>query len=219
MLKGFDVATAAQSAAFFIREEGGRIDYLKLVKLMYLAERESMAKYDKPMFYDVFFNMDHGPIPSTVMDLLNHEIEHPVWSEFVGARVGDDVESGDNAELDHLSSAEKGILEGLAKKFAKMSGFKMALWTHEHCDEWRPPAGRKRTPLSHQTIFRELGKPNAIALEGQVRDLRAQRITPPRIRLDDARWRVFNEALDRPARTTKEMPGLARLMADKSVLE
>ena len=216
MLNGFDVATAAQSAAFFIRSEGGRIDYLKLVKLMYLAERESMEKYDKPFFYDVFYNMDHGPIPSTVMDLINGEIEHPVWSMYVGDRVLDEVESRNSFELDHLSSAEMGILKDLKKKFAKKNGFEMAIWTHDHCSEWQPPKG-KRSRLSHQKVFRELGKPNAIALEAHVQDLRKQRIeAPPKIRLDDAQWRAYNEALDRPH---KENPGLARLLSEKSVLE
>lgn len=167
MLNGFDVATAAQSAAFFIRSEGGRIDYLKLVKLMYLAEREFMEQYDEPFFYDVFYNMDHGPIPSTVMNLINGEIKHRAWSKYVGKRCLDEVESKNSFDLDHLSPAEMKILKGLWKKFGKKSGFELAQWTHDNCDEWQKPKD-KRSPLTHQTVFRALKKSKAGMLADDV---------------------------------------------------
>lgn len=40
---------AAQTAAFFICRAGGAIEVLKLMKLMYLAERESLARYGEPI--------------------------------------------------------------------------------------------------------------------------------------------------------------------------
>src|SRR6266480_1606796 len=45
----FNVRKAAQMAAFFAKQEGGTINVLKLVKLVYLANRAAMEKYDFPL--------------------------------------------------------------------------------------------------------------------------------------------------------------------------
>ena len=45
----FNEQKAAQIAAWFLGKAGGTMPHLKLMKLMYLAERESMAKHGFPM--------------------------------------------------------------------------------------------------------------------------------------------------------------------------
>lgn len=167
-MHGFDVATAAQSAAFFIRKSKGSIDYLKLVKLMYLSEREFMKRYDEPLFYDVYINMDHGPAPSYVMKFINGELEDRKWSEFVSKRTDTIVQGRKNgARLDRLSEAELGVLDKLWLKFKTYSGYQIAAWTHDHCREWQDPKGKPRS-LSHQTVFRALKKGNAMKLASDV---------------------------------------------------
>ena len=168
MLSGFDVATAAQSAAFFIRREGGRIDYLKLAKLMYLAERRFMEEYNEPFYYDTFVNMDNGPAPSTVLKLIDGKIKHGEWSKFVGKRSGNTVYGVGSHDLDHLSKAEMGVLKGLWKRFGKRTGPQLAQWTHDNCSEWQDPKGKPRD-LTHQTVFRSLNKSNAMALADDVK--------------------------------------------------
>ncbi len=45
MLKNlFNEKKAAQAAAYFLLRAGGRLDVLKLMKLLYLAERRSFEK-------------------------------------------------------------------------------------------------------------------------------------------------------------------------------
>ena len=51
MLIGFQSEKAAQIAAYFAVLSGGQIEKLKLIKLMYLADREKMRQFDRPMFY------------------------------------------------------------------------------------------------------------------------------------------------------------------------
>ena len=54
---GYKERKAAQTAAFFALRSGGSINILKLAKLLYLAERESMEKFDEPLFYDRLVSM------------------------------------------------------------------------------------------------------------------------------------------------------------------
>ena len=51
---------AAQVAAFFIYKAGGTIDALKLSSLMYLSERESLARYGEPLTGDSLVSMEDG---------------------------------------------------------------------------------------------------------------------------------------------------------------
>ena len=44
ILAGYDVKKAAQVAAFFAIEAGGKINILKLTKLMYLADRDHLEQ-------------------------------------------------------------------------------------------------------------------------------------------------------------------------------
>jgi len=67
----FTCIKAAQVCAFFAMKAGNRINILKLMKLLYLCERESMRRFESPLIYDHFVSMDHGPVLSRTLDLLN----------------------------------------------------------------------------------------------------------------------------------------------------
>ena len=81
---------AAQTAAFFISRAGGTIELLKLMKLMYLAERESLVKYGEPITGDVLVSMKHGPVLSNTLDHINGFIdsEEGGWESWISARAG-----------------------------------------------------------------------------------------------------------------------------------
>jgi uncharacterized phage-associated protein len=66
----FNRRKAAQVAAFFARAEGGRINVLKLVKLIYLADREFVLRHGEPMLDDRWVSMPHGPVNSGTYDMI-----------------------------------------------------------------------------------------------------------------------------------------------------
>ena len=45
-------AKISQMAAFFTQQQGGVINVMKLIKLMYLSDRESMRLYGEPISFD-----------------------------------------------------------------------------------------------------------------------------------------------------------------------
>ena len=169
---GFDVRAAAQSAAYFARMAGGSIDMLKLVKLMYLAERDFMERYDEPLYYDRFVSMDYGPVPSMTLNLINGMTIHGEWSKYIGNRKGRFIQSVGDRPLDHLSKAETEVLARLWKKFADYDGPELAKWTHDHCREWQDPQG-STNPITHESVFRMLGKERASALAKEAENYRS----------------------------------------------
>ena len=61
-LDGYKARKAAQVAAFFAIKSGGTVNVLKLMKLMYLSEREFISRYDVPMLFDRLVSMKNGPM-------------------------------------------------------------------------------------------------------------------------------------------------------------
>jgi uncharacterized phage-associated protein len=64
LLAGFEPKKADQVAAFFAIRANGKISKLRLVKLIYLADREFAARYDEPMLFDRLVSMPFGPANS-----------------------------------------------------------------------------------------------------------------------------------------------------------
>ncbi len=157
---GYDEPKAAQIAAYFALRQGGRVNVLKLAKLMYLAERRSMEAFDEPMFYDKLVSMDHGPVASISLNHINGMLPSDVWPRFIQGRDGFDVVAVNDLaleDLDHLSSADFEILEGLWAEFGTQDQFRLRDWTHQHCPEWENPHGSS-APIPAARVFKFLRK-------------------------------------------------------------
>ena len=50
---------------------GGSLPLIKLVKLLYLAERLSLQRYGEPITGDKLVSMPHGPVLSMTYDHIN----------------------------------------------------------------------------------------------------------------------------------------------------
>ena len=70
----FNEQKTAQIAAWFISQGGGSMPHLKLMKLMYLAERESMSRHGFTMTGDYFVSMPHGPVLSLTLNHINDAV-------------------------------------------------------------------------------------------------------------------------------------------------
>ena len=71
----FNEAKATQAAACLLKLRGGQMSYLKLVKLLYLADREALLRWDRPITTDRYVSMDNGPVLSRVLNLINGSYE------------------------------------------------------------------------------------------------------------------------------------------------
>jgi uncharacterized phage-associated protein len=174
-LAGYDIPKAAQAVAYFALKSGGSINVLKLSKLMYLAERESMKRYDSPMFYDELFSMPDGPVASITLNFINGDNEEAAWSQFVLPRSGFDISAVKNVSpemMDSLSAADLEILDDLWKQFGDFDRYKLRDWTHvkENIPEWKDPNGSSYS-IQHKDVFAYLGKDGA-SLQKDVEEYR-----------------------------------------------
>lgn len=174
----FDAKKAAEAAAFLLlkaRERDASITVLKLMKLMYLAERESYRQYGAPIVGDNLFSMPHGPVLSNTLNLINSVPEERQggdhWDALIAERDGGKymylqpgarVNSTD--DLLQLSDADVEILEQVWCEFGKLSAHKLRDYTHDHanCPEWEDPNGSS-IPVSMNVMLESMGySPDAI---------------------------------------------------------
>ena len=159
----FNERKAAQVAAWFLRQQGGRMPHLKLIKLMYLADREAMKEYGFPITGDQVVAMPHGPVLSMTLNLINGDVESldDGWEAWVHDRENHEVQARERDQehqaLDELSAADLDILKKIWKTFGRMSKWQIRDYTHKHCPEWEDPQGSSY-PISYQRIFQAFGR-------------------------------------------------------------
>lgn len=154
---------AAQIAAWFLRQQGGRMPHLKLIKLMYLADRQALAEHGFPLSGDSVVAMPHGPVLSLTLNYINGDLEsgEDGWEAWISDRENYEVALRERPQghdkLDELSPADVDILTGVWKRFGGMTKFQISDYTHDHCPEWQDPQGSS-FPIPFSRIFEALGR-------------------------------------------------------------
>ena len=155
----------AQMATFFmVKENGCQIPILKLVKLLYLADRESIDRYDEPISYDKMVSMEHGPVLSRTYDLICGCVggnDARQWGAWISNRATNDVvlkkKNISREALDHLSDADIEVLETVWGQFGHMNKWQIRRYTHEHCEEWEDTQGSS-WPIDNIRLLLALGR-------------------------------------------------------------
>ncbi len=152
----FDEAKATQAAARFIALRGGQIHYLKLIKLLYIADREALLRWGIPITTDRYVSMDHGPVVSRIYSMITEERPKPIWEKYISAPMGEyEVKLLAEAPDDKLSRAEEKLIEEVFQKYGHWSRWKLRDFVHRF-PEWKDPQGSS-TPIHIKEILRAGG--------------------------------------------------------------
>jgi len=176
-MNGYKTRKAAQVSAFFALKQGGSINVLKLMKLLYLSDRAHLAEYDSPILFDYFVSMPHGPVESLTYNAITGGAPEPQeWDNFIAGRgIGEyEISVRENISpenLDELSRAECKTLEAVWEKFGHMTQYQIRDWTHSHCGEWEDPHGSS-APIPYARVLKFLGKKQAEKIAEKIEDLR-----------------------------------------------
>lgn len=164
----FSERKAAESAAFLLFKAGGELPVIKLIKLLYLAERLALERYGEPLTGDRLVSMQHGPVLSITYNHLNGAIPSSPggWDAWVADRAEHKVSLLDPSkirrpELDllGLSDTDLEVLDEIWTKFGHWDRWKLVDFTHEKCPEWEDPDGSSK-PITYGRLFETLGYSN-----------------------------------------------------------
>ena len=180
LMMPYDPEKAAQTIAFFAIREGGEINVLKAIKLVYMADRESTRRRGHPIQDEPRFSLPHGPVNSTTLDHLNgaYRENQPIWQSILEARARNTVGLAHSdiseSNLDALSPRELDILADVWAQLGHMDGFELADWTHspENVPEWEDPSG-SRISIPLERIMAAVGLDHPIERAREQESLRA----------------------------------------------
>lgn len=158
----FTDAKIAQIAAVLAHKQGGSINILKLMKLMYLVDRTAMEEDGDPITFDVMFAMHHGPILSKAYDFADNREKSKEWSAWLKKRWVHDIrlkrEEFSREDLDQLSNADLRIIEKVWNEYGDMSEFQLRDYVHVNCEEWQDPGKGRAIPMREREVLEALGK-------------------------------------------------------------
>jgi uncharacterized phage-associated protein len=153
---------ATQAAAFLVRLNGGRMDMWRMLKLLYLSDRESLIRHGTAITADQLSAMPFGPTPSRIYDNTkadrNPLAKDEVWKEFLTEN-----ENGKNEirlvkedfSIDLLSRFELCVMEETFRQFGAMAT--PALWKYVHeLPEYEDPKGSSYE-IDPETILKNAG--------------------------------------------------------------
>ncbi len=114
---------------------------IKLIKLVYLADKYHLLKYGRTVTNDDYYAMEFGPVGTTVKDVLSFD-KDVLATEFkylkkLVKKSGDDFfASKTTVDYDHLAETDKEALDFVMAKFGKMTGTQLKNYTHRY-PEWK----------------------------------------------------------------------------------
>ena len=155
----FNEVKTTQIASLFIKKAGGRLNYTKLIKLLYLTDREAFRLWERPLTGDSYFSMPKGPILSKTLDLINYE-ENPedksFWYRFI-SKENYNVTSIDEPGSGELSKREIDLIDRIHEKYKDKNQWQMIDICHDVCPEWEHP-GDTSIPIRIDDILAHLNK-------------------------------------------------------------
>jgi uncharacterized phage-associated protein len=144
------------AVARLLEKSGGQADYLRVIKLAYLADRDSIIRRGVPIFGGHYYSMRLGPTVGEVMNFVSQR-NAPGWTEHIAPRKGHKLTLTSPPAYESLSQAELDILDGVVEEHASRSTNDLVKWSHKYCAEYEYVFwGRK--DIKVESILRAGGK-------------------------------------------------------------
>lgn len=152
----------AQMAAFLLQQGGGRMPGLKLMKLLYLADRAYLTRFGESMSGDCMVSMPHGPALSQTEDLIIcGSRQDEGWADWISSdgqgEISTKCPGAGREDFDLLSDVELETLTHVWRRFGCMNKWQLVDYARQHCLEWQDPHG-SAFPIKEEALFLAVGK-------------------------------------------------------------
>ena len=153
----FDERKTTHLAAYLLQKSDNNTLYiLKLMKLLYIVDREALKQLGHPVTYDNYVSMKHGPVLSKTYDLMGGMVQDHagIWNAMISDQNDHKISIADACEVsyDALSEAEMEIADQVFGEYGHIPRFELVEITHSF-PEWRDP-GCSSAPIFHEDILK-----------------------------------------------------------------
>jgi uncharacterized phage-associated protein len=159
MIFRFDLTKTLQAAAVLLRQERTRtMSCLRLLKLLYIADRESIQHTGRPITGDRVLAMKNGPVLTSVYDLIRGQhLRAPHWAHHIDTEGYLAVLRCDPGVGD-LSRGEIARLEEVARRYGDWDDWRLVELTHQLPEWLQNEPGASAKPISHKDIVKAVGR-------------------------------------------------------------
>ncbi len=171
----YDKVHAHNAILWLLNKNGGTIDKLSLIKLIFFSDVEHVLRYGRPIVGGTYFAMKHGPVSSEFYD----ELKIDQYAPFALNADTDKVHARDKANPDELSESDIEVMTEIFEKLSPLSPYALSELSHEH-KAWKQTdpgkTGEKRVKMSYEEFFLDATPDERAMLEGILADQAAWEI-------------------------------------------
>jgi len=122
----------------YLALKGVQLDQYKLVKLLYLADREHLRRFGRPITFDKYVAMEFGPVASCAYDIVRGKKVHGFDADLLPFelerhdKVISVVRPKREIVHDEFSRSDLAVLDEIADMYGDKSFSDLYELTHEH---------------------------------------------------------------------------------------
>lgn len=150
----FDEMKATQAACYLLSLNAERMNYMKLIKLLYLADRKFIADWSNSITTDCYVSMENGPVTSRIYDLIKEgkSDNGSYWASCIRTNGDDVVLTKTIGEYDRLSPMEMEVIAEVSSRFESVGTWDVVNFCQRNLAEWQDPSGSS-IPITIEDII------------------------------------------------------------------
>lgn len=159
MMPLFNETKATQAAARLLDLRGGAMSFVKLVKLLYLADREALIRWGCTITTDRHLSLDNGPVVSRIYDLVQDEPPpncFRIWRRFISEPRNYEVHLLGDPGVGELSRSEQELIDEVFAQHGRQDRWAIVAFSRS-LPEWTNPDGGA-LPIEYSDILRAAHK-------------------------------------------------------------
>jgi hypothetical protein len=165
----FDFEKARAAILYLAQKNLPDFDKGKTCKLLFLVDKLHLVQYGRPVTGDLYWALEHGPVPTHVLDLLDHLEQKKTSSDQARAlSAGLELDRRfanprfralQGPDMSVLSKSDIGVLDRIADLHGRKTFAELRALTHEmvaYQRAWkRKRAGKRAAPMAFEDFFEE----------------------------------------------------------------
>ena len=156
----FNLEKLIQACNYLLKKNDFSLNYTKLIKLLYLADKESLNGALQTITGDTYVSMDNGPVLSKLYDLIMGKYRNDIQNLWNSRFIRDEynlIAATDRIPQSELSAFERQVLDQIYEKFENYKLGQMIEYVHNNCPEWKNPEGSS-IPIEPNEILASIGR-------------------------------------------------------------
>src|SRR5260370_865037 len=152
-----------QAIGVLMRQDGVRcMNYMRLLKLLYIADRETLRRTGRPIVGGPVTAMERGPVLEEVFDLIRgRHRQMPLWDEYLRTSHFN-LQLLKDPDVGQLSRYEIETLQDAARRHADDDEWELSRLTHEFPEWKKNNPGTSSRPIPLTDVLEAVGRVDSL---------------------------------------------------------